>query len=55
MDKVDLLTILKSEVKPALGCTGPISVALATTAAKDVIGGVPERIELIVDKDTYKN
>ncbi|MFA6008098.1 MAG: L-serine ammonia-lyase, iron-sulfur-dependent, subunit alpha [Candidatus Shapirobacteria bacterium] len=51
----ELCEILKSEVKPALGCTGPISAAFAASAAKSVIGGTPLHISILVDKDTYKN
>lgn len=51
----ELLTILKSEVKPALGCTGPISAAFAASAAKSVISGTPQHVCILVDKDTYKN
>ena len=53
--RTELLLILKDEVRPALGCTGPISVALAAAAAKDAVGGELEKLELIVDRDTYKN
>lgn len=53
--KIELLKILKSEVKPALGCTGPISVALAAAAAKNAVGGELKKLELTIDKDTYKN
>jgi len=50
-----LLDILRGEVKPALGCTGPISVAFAASAATDAVGGTPRRLRIVVDKDTYKN
>ena len=54
--KRELLDILKSDVKPALGCTGPISVAYATAAAA---GPVKEgrllKLKLTMDRDTYKN
>ena len=52
---MELLEILRNEVKPALGCTGPISVAFATAAAKDAVGGTPKNIRVLMDKDTYKN
>ena len=50
-----LLYILKKEVNPALGCTGPTSVSFAVSAAKDAVGGTVESVKLIVDRDTYKN
>ena len=53
--RIELLDILKKEIKPALGCTGPISVAFATSTAKDIVGGTPRKIRVIMDKDTYKN
>ncbi len=53
--KEELLSILKSEVKPALGCTGPISVSYAASVAKDAVGGKVKKVRLIVDRDTYKN
>lgn len=51
----ELLTILRKEVKPALGCTGPTSVSFAVSAAKDAVGGTARSVRLIVDRDTYKN
>lgn len=53
--KKTLLEILHDEVKPALGCTGPISVAFATAEARRIIGGTPKSIKIIVDMNTYKN
>ena len=52
---MELLEILRNDVKPALGCTGPISVAFATAAAKDAVGGTPKSIRVLMDRDTYKN
>lgn len=53
--KKTLLEILHDEVKPALGCTGPISVAFATAEARRIIGGTPKSIKIIIDMNTYKN
>lgn len=53
--KHELLAILKSEVAPALGCTGPISVAFAAAAACQVVGGTPRRVSIVSDMNTYKN
>ncbi|MEA4848086.1 MAG: L-serine ammonia-lyase, iron-sulfur-dependent, subunit alpha [Clostridiaceae bacterium] len=51
----ELLSILKSEVKPALGCTGPTSVSYAVSVAKDAVGGEAKHVKVNVDRDTYKN
>ena len=53
--KVELLEILKKEVNPALGCTGPTSVSFAVSVAKDTIGGELLEVKVIMDRDTYKN
>ena len=51
----ELLEILKKEVKPALGCTGPVSIAFAAAAARDAVGGTARRATVRMDKDSYKN
>ena len=51
----ELLSILNQEVKPALGCTGPTSVAFAVSVARAAVGGAARSVKVIVDRDTYKN
>ncbi|HCA40094.1 MAG TPA: hypothetical protein DEP01_00345 [Aminobacterium sp.] len=50
-----LLTILKREVKPALGCTGPTSVSFAASVARAAVEGEVKSIKVVMDRDTYKN
>ncbi|CAB5104567.1 FIG00597135: hypothetical protein [Olavius algarvensis associated proteobacterium Delta 3] len=48
--------ILTTEVAPALGCTEPIAIALATAAAASLMPtDTIERIEIWVDPNIYKN
>lgn len=48
--------ILRLEVSPALGCTEPVAIALATAAAASVMERQePDRIEVWVDPNIYKN
>lgn len=48
--------ILHLEVAPALGCTEPVAIALATAAAASVMkDSTPDRIEVWVDPNIYKN
>lgn len=46
---------IKHEVMPALGCTEPISLALAAAIAAKHLGGAPERIEAEVSANLMKN
>ena len=41
----NILRIVQEEVVPALGCTEPISLALASATACHYLGKLPERIE----------
>jgi L-cysteine desulfidase len=50
-----LLEILKKEVNPALGCTGPVSIAFAAAVARDAVGGTAKRAKMRMDKDSFKN
>ena len=50
-----LLYIVKHDVVPALGCTEPISLALASATAAKYLGKTPERIEAKVSPNLVKN
>ena len=50
-----LKQILKYEVFPALGCTEPIAVAFAASAAGKELNGVITDVDIIVDAGVYKN
>lgn len=49
------LKILKYELVPALGCTEPIAVAYAAAKARQVLGQMPERIEMQCSGNIIKN
>lgn len=46
---------LTARVRPALGCTEPIAVALASAWARSVVGGRIRKIEVLVDPNIFKN
>lgn len=47
--------ILNEELVPALGCTEPIAIALASAKARDVLGQVPEKIIAKCSGNLIKN
>lgn len=53
--KEQYIEILKKELVPAMGCTEPIALALAAAKAKEVLGEMPERVEVLVSPGILKN
>lgn len=50
-----LIAIVKRDVAPALGCTEPISLALAAAIARQHLGGIPMQIQAKVSPNLMKN
>jgi L-cysteine desulfidase len=56
--KTALLELIRKEVRPAMGCTEPIAVALASARASEIVresGEEISRIEINVDPNVFKN
>lgn len=49
------IEILKEELVPAMGCTEPIAVAYAGALARQTLGTLPDKVELIVSGNIIKN
>ena len=47
--------LLIKEVTPALGCTAPISVAIAAARCREELTAPPQKIQVILDPGIYKN
>lgn len=50
-----IISLIKSEVVPAVGCTEPIAVALCVAKAAQILGCTPEKIELQLSANILKN
>lgn len=53
--RTTLIDILKAEVKPAVGCTEPVAVALACAKAKELLGEQVVKNKILVSPNVYKN
>lgn len=47
--------IMKEELIPAMGCTEPIALAYAAAKAREVLGAVPDRVEIQASGSIIKN
>ena len=53
--KNEYLSILKEELKKAMGCTEPISLAYLSTCLRDLLNDIPDRINIYVSGNILKN
>ncbi|MFM4649825.1 serine dehydratase subunit alpha family protein [Aeromonas bivalvium] len=52
---IEFIALLKREVVPALGCTEPMSVALAAANCRKLLGQDPTRVSVWVSGNLFKN
>lgn len=50
-----IIELVKSEVVPAVGCTEPIAVALCVAKAREILGVIPEKIDVLLSANILKN
>ena len=54
-ERKSILSLIKREVVPAIGCTEPVAVALCVAKAAETLGEIPERIEAALSANILKN
>ena len=54
-DRKNIIALLQKEVTPAIGCTEPTAVALAVAKAKEVLGELPDQIDVFLSTNILKN
>ena len=55
ISKHEWIRFLKNDVAPALGCTEPVCVALCAANAAKHMTQAPDRIQVTVNPNIYKN
>ncbi|MCQ2298833.1 MAG: L-serine ammonia-lyase, iron-sulfur-dependent, subunit alpha [Bacteroidales bacterium] len=50
-----LLNLIQQEVVLATGCTEPGAVALCVAKSRELLGAIPEKVELLLSKNVFKN
>lgn len=54
-ERSKIIQLIEQEVIPAIGCTEPISVALAVAKTKELLGGIPDFVEVLLSANVLKN
>jgi len=54
-ERSNIIQLIEQEVIPAIGCTEPISVALAVAKTKELLGGIPNFVEVLLSANVLKN
>ena len=50
-----IISLIRREVVPAIGCTEPVAVAICVAKATEVLGDIPEQVTLLLSGNIIKN
>ena len=51
----EIKSLINREVVLAMGCTEPVAVALAVTKSRETLGTIPDKVEVNLSKNIFKN
>lgn len=54
-ERKKIISLIKREVIPAIGCTEPIAVSLAVAKAREVLNDFPDKITVHLSANVFKN
>ena len=54
-EQKEIIALIKQQVVPAIGCTEPIAVALCVAKATEVLGQVPDKVEVRLSANILNN
>lgn len=55
MDMKLVLDAIKSEMKPSMGCTEPVAIALAVSRTCELLEQPAERLDMVISSNIFKN
>lgn len=54
-ERTQIISLMRREVVPAMGCTEPVAVALCAARMAELLGTLPERVEVELSMNVLKN
>ena len=54
-ERTRIISLIQHEVVPAIGCTEPVAVALCASRAAELLGTLPEQVEVELSMNVLKN
>lgn len=54
-ERHQIISLIKHEVVPAMGCTEPVAVALCASRAAELLGTLPDHVEVDLSMNVLKN
>ena len=54
-ERTQIISLMRREVVPAMGCTEPVAVALCAARMAELLGALPERVEVELSMNVLKN
>lgn len=54
-DRKEIRSLMQQEIIPAVGCTEPIAVSLCTARATEVLGEIPDKVDVYLSTNILKN
>ena len=54
-ERTRIISLIQHEVVPAIGCTEPVAVALCAARAAELLGTLPEQVEVELSMNVLKN
>ena len=53
--RTQIISLIRREVVPAMGCTEPVAVALCAARMAEKLGALPEKVEVELSMNVLKN